>query len=70
MYSPLTREGIHAGGIVDGEHGDAGLLLEQVNGASRKGLQLLRDLVLVEAMDAGVHTTAAWSLQQPVRDNI
>ncbi len=60
-----TGEGIHAGGVVDGQHSDARLLFEQINGASRKGLQLLPDLLLAEAMNAGVHTASALSLQQP-----
>lgn len=59
----LTREGVHARGVIDGQHGDARLLLEQINGASREGLQLLPDLLLVEAVDAG-----ALSLQQPERN--
>lgn len=66
----LTGEGIHAGGVVDGQHGDARLLFEQIDGASRKGLQLLPDLLLVEAMGAGVHAAPALSLQQPWRNNI
>lgn len=59
-----TREGIHAGGVVDGQHSDAWLLFEEINGASREGLQLLSDLLLIEAVDAGA---AAPSLQQPWR---
>lgn len=70
MYSHHTREGIHARGVVDGQHSDARLLFEQVNGASRKGPQFLSDLLLVEAMDAGIHTATALSLQQPRRNNI
>lgn len=65
-----TREGVHEGGIADGQHSDARLLFVQINGASRKGLQLLSDLLLVEAMDAGVHTAPALPLQQPQRENI
>lgn len=59
-----TREGIHAGGVVDGQHSNARLLFEEINGAPREGLQLLSDLLLIEAVDAGA---AAPSLQQPWR---
>lgn len=52
-----TREGVHAGGVVDGQHSDARLLFEEINGTSREGLQLLSDLLLIKAVDA--------SLQQP-----
>lgn len=58
-----TREGIHARGVIDGQHSDARLLLQQVNGASRKGLQLLSDLLLVEVVDSG-----AFSQQRPLRN--
>lgn len=59
-----TREGIHAGGVVNGQHSDARLLFEEINGASWEGLQLLSDLLLIEAVDAGA---AAPSLQKPWR---
>ncbi len=65
-----TRESVHEGGVVDGQHSNARLLFVQINGASRKGLQLLSDLFLVEAMDAGVHTAPALPLQQPHRKNM
>lgn len=58
----LTGEGVHTGGVIDGQHGDARLLLEQINGASGEGLQLLPDLLLVEAVDAGALS------QQPERN--
>lgn len=58
-----TREGIHARGVIDGQHCDARLLPQQINGASRKGLQLLSDLLLVEVVDSG-----AFSQQQPWRN--
>lgn len=66
----LTGEGVHAGGVVDGQHSDARLLFVQIDGASRKGLQLVSDLLLAEAMDAGVHTAPALPLQQPWRNSI
>lgn len=57
-----TGEGVHARGVVDGQHSDARLLFDEINGASREGLQLLSDLLLIEAVDAAA---AAPSLQQP-----
>lgn len=68
--SLLTGEGVHAGGVVDGQDSYTRVLFEQVNGASRKSLQLFSDLHLVEAMDVGVNKSAALSLQQPWRKNI
>lgn len=61
--SGLTRESIHARGVIDGQHCDARLLPQQINGASRKCLQLLSDLLLVEVVDSG-----AFSQQQPWRN--
>lgn len=70
MYGHLTGEGVHARRVVDGQHSNARLLFEQINGASRKGLQLLSNLLRIEAMGAGVHAATALSLQHPWRNNI
>lgn len=61
----LTGEGVHAGGVVDGQHSNARGLFEEIDGASSKGLQLLSDLLVVEVTGAGVNDATAPSLHQP-----
>lgn len=70
MQHHLTREGVHTRGVADGQDSYARVLFQQLDGASRKSLQLLSDLLLVEAMDTGVNTAAALSLQQPSMNTI
>lgn len=50
LLSHLTREGVHARGIVDGQHSDPRLLFEQIDGASWEAPQFLSDLLPVEAI--------------------